>query len=458
MSWSFSEMPLSGWGRYPRATCSVVRPERYADFLPDQGSLIARGLGRSYGDAALNTDGHVVATERLHRILSFDPETGILEAEAGVTLDELFTLFVPRGWFLPVTPGTRFVTLGGAAAADVHGKNHHHDGSFGDHVLELEVIRADGQRVRCSPRVESPLFWATIGGMGLTGLIGTVTLRLRRIASAYMTVQHRRAPDVEAAFRMLDDPACDDEYSVAWIDCLARGAGLGRSIVMTGHHAPVEELPPALRASPLTPPPRRARSIPVDFPGWVLNPLAIGWFNRFYYSWQGRRTSPFLSDYRSYFHPLDGIGGWNRMYGKRGFVQYQCVLPEPGALIGMTAILERLAGSRRASFLAVLKRFGAGNPGYLSFPIAGYTLALDLPLTRPDELFALLAQLDGIVQRAGGRVYLAKDACLSPAMFRAMYPRFDEWSAVKAQVDPHHRFRSLLSERLAIGEAACLPS
>jgi decaprenylphospho-beta-D-ribofuranose 2-oxidase len=438
--------PVSGWGRYPLQPCELERPERYADMRPTTDTLIARGQGRSYGDASLNENGRVLLTERIDRILALDARQGILHAEAGVTLAEILPVIVKQGWFLPVTPGTKFVSLGGCVASDVHGKNHHHDGGFGDHVLSIELILADGSHKTCSTSENAELFWATVGGMGLTGIIGEVTLQLIPIQTAQMMVRNHAAKNLEHLFQLLQDPALDDNYSVAWIDCLATGDELGRGVAMFGHHASTAEF---TDANPLQCKARRARSLPFDFPAWVLNPLSISLFNKWYYKRESSKQIPFLSDYDSYFYPLDAIGQWNRMYGKRGFVQYQCVIPEASALAGMTALLKELTASRRSSFLAVLKRFGAEGKGLLSFPMPGYTLALDLPL-RDKGLFSLLDKLDHIVQQHGGRVYLAKDARMSAESFKAMYPRYSAWQKIKHSIDPANRFSSSLARRLNI--------
>ena len=442
--------PLSGWGRYPVQACELTRPERYAELKPSAERVIVRGQGRSYGDASLNADGHVILSERLNRILEFDAATGLLRAEAGVTLQEVLDIAVPRGWFLPVTPGTKFVSLGGCFAADVHGKNHHGGGAFCAHVQEIEMVLADGTRTRCAAGKNPDLFWATAGGMGLTGIIGEVTQQLIQIESAKMLVQHRAAPDLDAGFKLLDGAEFDDVYTVAWIDCLARSRSLGRSIVMRGHHAALSELPAGDRVRPFARVARRQRRVPLDLPSWVLNPLTVSTFNHLYYWSRGSKLEPFLTDYDPYFYPLDAVTDWNRLYGKKGFVQYQCALPTAGAFDGIQRILELLVASRRASFLAVLKRFGAAGKGMLSFPMPGYTLALDLPV-RDVGLFELLDRLDGIVVRSGGRVYLAKDCRLAAGTFRAMYPRYDEWLAVKRTVDPGNRFSSSLSRRLGLG-------
>jgi decaprenylphospho-beta-D-ribofuranose 2-oxidase len=442
--------PISGWGRYPVQPCELERPERYADLRPFEGGLIARGQGRSYGDASLNENGRVLLTERVNRLLELDAEKGILRAESGATLAEILDVIVPKGWFLPVTPGTKFVSLGGCVAADVHGKNHHRDGSFGDHVLDMEMVLADGRRMSCSPAEKPALFWATVGGMGLTGIIGEVALKLTPVQSGHMMVRHHSADNLEQLFQLLEDPATDDRYTVAWLDSLATGQSLGRGIAMFGHHASKDELPPGWESHPE---PKRSRSIPLDFPAFALNPLSIGAFNALFYSREGKKREPFLSSYDPYFYPLDAIGNWNRLYGKRGFVQYQCVIPEAGAYDGMAALLRELTSSGRPSFLAVLKRFGAQGRGMLSFPTPGYTLALDLPV-RDKGLFVLLDKLDSIVLQHGGRVYLAKDARLSPETFRRMYPRYQEWLKIKQQFDPDSRFSSSLSRRLEMGRSA----
>lgn len=440
---------ISGWGRYPLQTCELERPERYADFNPTTDTLIARGQGRSYGDASLNENGRVILTERLDRMLELDVKLGILRAEAGVTLAEILAVIVKQGWFLPVTPGTKLVSLGGCVASDVHGKNHHHVGGFGDHVLGIELILADGSNKRCSPTENSELFWATVGGMGLTGLIGEVTLKLIPIQTAQMMVRNHAAENLEHLFKLLQDPALDDQYSVAWIDCLASGDNLGRGVAMFGHHATIKEFN---GSNPLQSKAKRTRSFPIDLPAWALNSLTIRLFNKLYFWKESRKTTPFLSDYDSYFYPLDAIGQWNRMYGKRGFVQYQCVLPDATALVGMTTLLSILSASRRGSFLAVLKRFGAEGKGLLSFPLAGYTLALDLPI-HDKGIFSLLDKLDNIVLKYGGRVYLAKDARLSAGSFLAMYPRYESWLKIKQSVDPTYRFSSSLARRLGISKA-----
>jgi FAD/FMN-containing dehydrogenase len=386
--------------------------------------------------------------ERLNRCIAFDEKSGLLRAEGGLSLKEILDVFVPRGWFLPVTPGTKYATLGGCVACDVHGKNHHGEGTISKHITEIELLLADGTLRRCSPLQYPDLFWATVGGMGLTGIITEVAIQLKKIPSAYIRARHRVAPDLEAAMKLLSGEGSQDLYSVAWIDCLASGSRLGRSVVMTGHHAEQSALPAGVR-DPYQFCERRPLSVPFTMPTWLLNPWTVKAFNACYGAIQGKKDAPFTVDYDRYFYPLDAVQNWNRIYGKRGFLQYQCVLPCETAAEGLRILLEKLTASRRPSFLAVLKRFGPGGSGMLSFPMEGYTLALDL--SYHPSLFSLLESLDEEVVARGGRVYLAKDARLSSSHFQAMYPRLKEWLAVKQKIDPGGKFSSDLSQRLGIG-------
>lgn len=438
---------ISGWGRYPTQECFTWRPEKQSGLMSD-APMISRGLGRSYGDAALNANGNVVLTERVNRFLQFDAESGRLRAEAGVSLADVIDVCLPRGWFPQVTPGTKYVSLGGCLAADVHGKNHHQVGAFSSSVEEFSLITADGATLKCARDENSDVFWATVGGMGLTGVVSELTLKLKKVETAYVISQHVKAADLESAFQVLAAEGPESEYSVAWIDCLARGRKLGRSIIMQGRHASVDELSTAKQKAPLQAATRRHRRLPVNLPSWVLNPLSISSFNALYYYRQGKKTRPFISDVDSFFYPLDAIDNWNRMYGNNGFVQYQCVLPSAKAFDGIKTLLERLAKSRRASFLAVLKRMGPASQGLMSFPMEGYTLALDLPL-RGKGLFALLDELDEQVLAAGGRVYLAKDARLGARAFAGMYPQLEEWQKIKLRIDPGNHFTSGMARRLA---------
>lgn len=445
---------LSGWGRYPRVRARVVRPESVSQVASHDaaaagaGGVIARGQGRSYGDAALpDVDGTVVLTERLNRYLSFDEQAGVVRAEAGTTLADVLDTFVPRGWFPSVVPGTKFVSLGGCVAADIHGKNQHHAGSFGSHTTALDMQLADGSLVRCSLEENAELFRATVGGMGLTGFIRDVSFRLIPIETAHMLVRQQSARDLDESLSLLEDTVSGDEYTVSWIDCLSKGAQLGRGVLMRGNHARLNEI--KNNRNPLLLSPRRGFDLPFELPAWALNNFTARAFNRLYFQRQSRKTSHFITDIESFFFPLDAVGGWNRAYGRAGFVQYQCVLPPLESRDGLRLMLEALSASRVPCFLAVLKRFGAEGPGLLSFPMPGYTLALDLPM-RGRALFDLLKKFDEIVLRRGGRVYLAKDSCLDAETFRAMYARYPEWLRIRERLDPGGRFRSGLSERLGI--------
>jgi decaprenylphospho-beta-D-ribofuranose 2-oxidase len=443
---------LSGWGRFPVAEMDVYRPERMsalADVVRNSSSVLARGLGRSYGDAALNGAGAVVLTERLNRFLDFDLSTGVLRCEAGVAFTDILQFFVQRGFFPPVAPGTRFITVGGAVACDIHGKNHHGAGSIARHVLDLTLITADGTRVTCSRAMNAELFQATLGGMGLTGIIAEATLRLTPISSAYLAVDYDRAKDLDEALALFHDSDARYAYSVAWIDCLAKGSALGRSVLMRGNHLAASDLAPSRARNPFDGRRTAHVGVPVDLPSGLMNASVIRAFNAAYYRRHPERARDVPVHHERFFFPLDRIANWNRLYGRRGFVQYQCVLPFDRGRDGLVRLLELISALGRCSFLAVLKTFGESEPGaMLSFPMAGYTLALDLP-NRPDVL-ALLDRLDEVVLGHGGRVYLAKDARLRPERFRAMYPQLPRWLEVKERVDPAHRFSSDLSRRLRL--------
>lgn len=441
-------MRLAGWGRYPVCESDVYRPEKLAELrsvvISNVQTLIARGAGRAYGDAAMNADSRVLDVERMNRMLAFDAESGVLRCEAGVTIAEILDVFLPRGFFPPVTPGTRHVTLGGSLAADVHGKNHHRDSSLASHVLWFDLMLASGETKRCSRQENADLFWATVGGMGLTGVILELEIRLRRVVSAYLEGEIIRAANVDEAFARFEASDSRYDYSVAWIDCLSRGGALGRSVLSVGNFAAPEALPARLRQAPLRPEPPSRFSLPFDLPGFVLGAAAVRAFNAVYYL---RHPSAvhLITPYQTFFYPLDSVDNWNRIYGRRGFVQYQCVWPLNESREGLVEVLETIAKSGRGSFLAVLKRFGR-QEGMLSFPMPGYTLALDFPVT--PGLLEFLGGLDAMVVARGGRVYLAKDARLSPEMLRAMYPNLDRWRQIKASADPDNRFSSSLSRRL----------
>src|SRR4051794_1135485 len=404
---------IGAWSNFPVQQCVAVRPEKVADLRPipvdgPQPDYISRGMGSGYGDAALNQGSGVILHERLGRLLDFDPQIGVVTAEGGACFADVIKVFLPRGWFLPVTPGTKFVSVGGAIAADVHGKNHHCDGSLGRFVLDLELLTGTGEVLHCSREHNADAFWATVGGMGLTGAILSARIQLRKVESAYINVRYQRAANLDEAMALFAAGDQDHRFSVAWIDCLPKGQSFGRSVLMRGDHAPAAQLTGKAADAPLTPPSRRRRGVPFFMPSFVLNQWSVKAFNALFYRRHGDRQT--LVDYDSYFYPLDGVANWNRFYGRRGYLQYQVVFPTRTAREGLVDVLGKLVASRRASFLAVLKAMGQESGGLLSFPTPGYTLALDLPYSGPDVL-EFLRGLDESMLRYDGRIYLAKDTC-----------------------------------------------
>ncbi len=445
---------LTGWGNYPAESCYVSRPETLEmlrGIVVDGGqpNYIPRGLGRSYGDSALNLNSGVVIQTRLNRFLSFDDRTGVLECEAGVSFADIIDHFLPRGWFVPTTPGTKYLTVGGAIAADVHGKNHHSDGSFGQFVLSFDLLGASGEILVCSPTQNAPLFEATLGGMGLTGIIVSARIQLIKVESAFFDVIFQRTSDLEET---LDAFSTNDQlyrYSVAWIDCLASGGSLGRSVLMFANGAMASDLPAPICHHPLTVPVKRKKSIPIFLPAFMLNEWTVKAFNALYY--RAHRSMQKIVDYDTFFYPLDGLLHWNRIYGRRGFFQYQALFPLKTARRGLVELLERISDYGRPSFLAVLKRSGSASSGMLSFLYPGYTLALDIP-NLGGNVRQLVRELDETLLKYDGRLYLAKDALMTGDTFAASYPRLPEFRAIKANVDPNNRFVSSQAKRLKIVE------
>ena len=437
---------LTGWGRTAPSVADVITPvdeEGVLDAMATSGALIARGLGRSYGDAAQVGGGVVVSNLGLGGVGAIGDD-GVVDVGAGVSIDELLAASVPQGWFVPVTPGTRQVTVGGAVAADVHGKNHHVDGSFGAHVRSLRLVAPRGA-VTVTPEEDPELFWASVGGMGLTGVMTRVSVQMLRIETDQVLVDTERFDNLDAVMAAMVGGDDNYRYSVAWVDCMTRGAHMGRAILTrAGHARTTDVVTPTLRA----PAPARL-GVPLDAPSGLLNSLAVRAFNEVWFRSAPRHEVAEAQSLATFFHPLDGVRDWNRLYGRRGFVQYQFCVPD-GAADTVVRAIERLADSRVPSFLAVLKRFGAATPGPLSFPAPGWTLALDLPVG-PTALPGVLDELDELVMGAGGRVYFAKDARLDPAKVRAMYPRLDEFLAVKRRVDPDNIVTSDLARRLGLG-------
>lgn len=434
-------MLTHGWGRYPVMDAEIRSPATRtaaAALLASwqERQLIPRGMGRSYGDSALAES--IVSTAHLNLLLDFDANNGTVRCSAGVTVAELLDIFLPRGWFLPVTPGTKFVSIGGAIASDVHGKNHHADGCFSEFVDNFDMLLASGDIVNCSRERHADLFHATCGGMGLTGIILEATLKLKQVRSAFIEQTTFKARDLEDAFSLFETHR-GATYSVAWIDCLARGKQMGRSLVMLGEHA---------GEGGLGTQPKRPMTVPFDMPAPLLNRFSIGAFNALYYGRVLASRSARRMHYEPYFYPLDGILHWNRLYGKRGFVQYQFVLPKESGMAGMHAVLNAISASGRGSFLAVLKAFGRENANLLSFPIEGYTLALDFKLE--DGLFSLLDELDAMVLDHGGRIYLAKDARMNMQTFKRSYSRWEAFQSIRAQYGALGKFTSRQSQRIGL--------
>lgn len=434
---------VSGWGRFPVVDSDVLRPRSFAAVGEAvSAGTVARGSGRAYGDAAIGAV-RTVAMTGFDRVRSFDPATGRIRLEAGVLLSDLIDTFGPRGFLPFVVPGTRFVSVGGAIAADVHGKNHHGEGGFGRYVDSLLLRTGAGEVIEVSREQNADAFFATVGGMGLTGIILEATMRLRKVETGWIRERVISASDLDAAMRALEASNAAT-YSVAWIDCLARGRDLGRSLIYLGEHAGRDELAggadvfPAGRNSSL--------SVPVDLPSIALNRTSVRAFNELYYRMGARRAggSHVVSLY-PYFFPLDSIADWNRIYGKRGFLQHQCVIPEANARAVLGEILDRVARRGDASFLAVLKKLGQGD-GILSFPLPGYTLALDFPVK--GDILNFLDEIDRLVVGVGGRLYLAKDARQSRATFEAGYPALPRFKAIRKSLDPNGVIRSKLSQRL----------
>lgn len=449
MTLSTTKELLSGWGLTPSSMSEVSRPIEPRDVgaaisAATSRGIVARGLGRSYGDAALNAGGQVLDMTHMNRVINFDDAAGVVDAEAGVSLDQLMRVVIPRGWFVPVTPGTRYVTLGGAIAADVHGKNHHVDGSFGKFVDELELLKSDGEVVVISPEVDPEAFWATVGGMGLTGVILRATLRLTRVETSMIKMDEKRATDIDDLMQKMIDSDDKYRYSVAWIDSMAKGKSLGRGVLSCGDHATVSDLKSV--NEPLRFAPRTVTGVRWA-PQGLLNRASVSAFNKMWYLKASRRPKTKIVSLSHFFHPLDSVSSWNRLYGARGFLQYQFVIPN-GCESILRQIVESISDQGFPSFLSVLKRFGQGH-GYLSFPQAGWTLALDIPAAY-SGLAEFLDGLDGVVADCGGRVYLAKDSRLRADLVSEMYPQIGEFRDVRERLDPKGIFVSDLSRRLGL--------
>ena len=417
------------WGRYPQVnqkSYAVSWGHEDVPFADLPGTVLAYGQGRSYGDSCLNADGTLLDTAGLNRFIAFDPERGVLQCEAGTTLADILPVIAPHGWFLPVTPGTQFVSIGGAIANDVHGKNHHQAGTFGCYVRQFELLRSDGSRLVCSPSQHPQLFAATIGGLGLTGLIVWAEIQLTAIPGPWIAMEILKFDNLDEFLSLTADSDTDYAYTVSWVDCFASGDRLGRGLFMRGNFT--------AEGKPRQQIYRRTRlNVPVDIPAFVLNAPSLKAFNWLYYHKQSRRWVKQLVAYPSFFYPLDAIANWNRLYGKRGFFQHQCVVPFSAGKAAIAEILARIAARRLGAFLAVLKTFGSRvSPGLLSFPRPGITLTLDFP-NQGQATFQLLDELDQIVRECGGAVYPAKDARMSARNFQAYFP---QWRTLATYRDP----------------------
>ena len=429
---------IYGWGRYPKQDAYLHTPTSCTlleIIATQQSSVLARGMGRSYGDSANALN--VLQTAYINHFIEFDKVTGKLTAEAGITLREILEVIVLSGWFLPVTPGTSYVTLGGAIASDVHGKNHHIAGTFGQYVKSLSILLGTGDVLTISPQHHADLFHATCGGMGLTGIIMSATIQLLPIRSSLISQKTIKADCIEAACEAFESNS-EVTYSVAWIDCLSKGKSLGRSVIMLGEHAEQGGLEIDIRQKVY---------VPFSVPSVLLNSLTMKAFNKVYWYKSKHNVSQTVK-LMSYFYPLDAVGEWNRLYGKKGFLQFQCVLPKIDGVANLRRLLTETSNNGEGSFLAVLKQFGAANENLLSFPIEGYTLTLDFKAS--ETAIKTVKKLEDMVVHMGGRLYLTKDAVMRESTFKTTYPNWEKFEAVREQYGAISKFSSNQSKRLGL--------
>lgn len=437
---------IANWGNYPVMESDVKTfsfDDQLKDIVLKTDHFIPRGNGRCYGDASLADN--TISTLHYNRILSFDTENGIFECQSGMTLDRILDVIVPKGWFLPVTPGTKFITVGGAIGSDVHGKNHHAEGCFSNHVLEMDVMTGDGSVLTCSPALRSDLFEATCGGMGLTGMITRTRFRLKKIETSYIRQKQVKAANLDELLKLFEEYS-HYTYSMAWIDCLTKGEHFGRGILIVGEHARLDELNEKQKRKALAVHGKKKFTFPINLPSWVLNTLTVRIFNFLYYGKNLKKELSNVVPYEPFFYPLDSILHWNRGYGKKGFVQYQFVLPLH-ARQGLIDILKRISDEGLGSFLAVLKVFGRQD-SLISFPEEGYTLALDFPVRK--GLFDFLDELDQIVLKFDGRLYMSKDARMKPEVLFKGYPRLEQFKEIVQKYNPSGKLSSKQSERLLL--------
>ncbi|GAB3285978.1 FAD-binding protein [Parasphingorhabdus pacifica] len=445
---------LSGWARTAPTTARVISTPDVdaiarAVHEADERGVIARGLGRSYGDPSQNAGGTVIDMTALNRIHDIDPDNAIVDVDAGVSLDQLMRAALPYGLWVPVLPGTRQVTIGGAIGCDIHGKNHHSHGSFGNHVLSMDLLTADGQVRTLAPEGETAdLFWATVGGVGLTGIVVRAKVRMKHTESAYFVVDADRTKDLDETMELFSNGSdMNYDYSMAWFDAISTGANMGRSAFSRGSLAKLDELPQKLRHDPLKFDAPQLLTFPDVFPNGLANKLTFSTLSEVWYRKTPKQSRGQIQNLTAFYHPLDMFGEWNRAYGSKGFLQYQFIIPfhEQEALRGL---VRHIAESGHVSFLNVLKRMGEGNRAPLSFPVPGWTITVDFPIK--DGLHRFCEELDERVLGVGGKLYFAKDSRTTPDMIQQMYPRLDEWRKVRASVDPEGIFHSDLSRRLAL--------
>ncbi len=432
-------MIISGWGMYPKIESTVLRFETeqaLTNLIEEYSGLVPRGNGRSYGDSALSPV--TVDVKPKNYFLSFDESSGLLHVQAGALLSDILEIFVPKGWFLKITPGTKLITVGGAIASDVHGKNHHIEGCFSESVREFRIVTANGTIINCNRESTPDLWKATCGGMGLTGVILDAKIYLKKIKSKYIDQTTIKTKNLRETFDAFEEFK-DKPYSVAWIDCLARGNATGKSLLMVGDFSDVSSLGYRLKPQ---------KTIPFNFPSFTLNKLSVKAFNKLYYGKVRKKVTKQRIDIDAFFYPLDAIGHWNRIYGKNGFTQYQFILPKAHSYEGLKEILATIADSGKGSFLAVLKLYGKPNNNWLSFPLEGYSLALDFKIEK--GLFELLDKLDEIVNKYHGRIYLTKDVRVSRETFEKGYPQIEKFRQFRKEHGMDKKFQSLQSKRLGI--------
>jgi decaprenylphospho-beta-D-ribofuranose 2-oxidase len=435
---------IANWGNYPVIESdeqSFSFPDQLEQLMKSDDEFIPRGNGRCYGDASLAAK--TISTLKYDKILSFDTTEGIFECQSGLTLDKILEVIVPKGWFLPVTPGTKFITVGGAVASDVHGKNHHIDGSFSNNIVDMDIVLSSRKIITCSLQQNTDLFEATCGGMGLTGIITRVKFRLKKIETSFIKQKQVKAENLEEIIHLFDKYN-HYTYSVAWIDCLKKGKNFGRSILILGEHAAVSELNEKQKKEPLQLPKKKQITFPFNLPSWVLNAFTVKAFNFLYYGKNFKKEIDNVVSYEPFFYPLDAILHWNRGYGKSGFVQYQFVLPLE-AKQGLIEILQRISDKGLGSFLAVLKVFGK-QESIISFPKEGYTLALDFPVRK--GLLEFLDELDKVVLQYGGRIYMSKDARMKPEILQGGYPELEKFKEIIKKYNPEGKIHSIQSDRL----------